>query len=189
MDAQIALLVRQYLKFQDTSVAKKALEASRKQVKFWRYEAKPAFPDNPTSLHQPQWLDKQKRGAFRHGFDKTGDLVLIDWLRPITIRKDTDHTEMLSISVFGIRHKAAVVRHVYHDEAGQPRRALNLYCYGGFDRRFVYKDGRVDTIITRYWDHDDLTAATPRIDSERMEEESIRYTKQGKVKGEVRSMS
>jgi hypothetical protein len=66
---------------------------------------------------------------------------------------------------------------------------LNLFSRGGFDRKFVYKDSRLDTIITRYWEHDDITAPTPRIESERTEEEPIRYTKAGKVKGEVRSKS
>lgn len=78
---------------------------------------------------------------------------------------------------------------VYLDDTGEPQRVLNLYCDGGFDRKFAYKDGRLETIITRYWQHDDIAAATPRIESERTEEEPILYSKAGKVKGKVRSKS
>lgn len=191
IDPQIALLVRRYLMLQDNSTAKKTLEASRKRVHSWRYDKEAAFPDNPTALHQPNWLDKQKLGTYPHGFDKVGDLVLIEWMlsTPITIRKDVDHLEACFINVFGARHKAEAVRHIYQDDTGEPQRVLNLYYGGGFDRKFAYKDGRLDTIITRCWAHNHITAATPRIESERTEVEPICYTKAGKVKGKVRSKS
>lgn len=190
-DPQIALLVKRYLMLQDNSTAKKALETARKRVHQWRYNEVAAFPDNPTVLQNLNWLAKQKDGTYPHGFDKSGDLVFIEWMlgSPITIRKELDHLEVCFINVFGARHKAQVVRHVYQDDVGEPLRVLNLYYRGGFDRRFAYKDGRLDTIITRYWDHNDISVVTPRIENERTEVEPICYTKAGKVKGAVRSKS
>ena len=190
-DPQIAFLVKRYLLLQDNSTAKKALETSRKRVHQWRYNEAAAFPDNPTVLQNLNWLDKQKRGTYPHGFDKAGDLVFIEWMlsSPITIRRDVDHLEVCFINVFGARHQAQVVRHIYPDAVGQPLRVLNLYYQGGFDRSFVYKDDRLDTIVTRYWDHANISAATPRMENERTEAEPIRYTKAGRVKGEVRSKS
>jgi len=186
IDPQIDLLVRRYRTFRENATARKALDGCRKKVQSWRYNEEPAFPDNPTAFHHPNWLGKQKRGAYPHGFDKAGALVLIDWTLPVGIRKDVDHLEAVFVNMFG---KAEVVRHIYHEKNGEPHRVLNLSYRGGFDRRFVYKDGRPETIITRYWEHDDLDAAIPRIESERTEKEPIRYTKEGKVKGEVRSKS
>jgi hypothetical protein len=176
---------------QDNSIAKKALETSRKRVHQWRYNEEAAFPDNPTVLKNLNWLAKQKRGTYPHGFDKSGDLVFIEWMlsSPITIRKDMDHLEVCFINVFRARHEAQVVRHIYQDAVGEPLRVLNLYSRGGFDRSFAYKDGRLNRIVTLYWDHDDISAATPRMENERTEVEPIRYTKAGKVKGEVRSKS
>jgi hypothetical protein len=191
IDPQIALLVRRYLMLQDNATAKKALGTSRKRVDSWRYNKDAAVPDNPTAIYQPKWLDKEKRGTYPHGFDKSGDLVLIEWMFSslITIRKDADHLEACFINVFGTRHKAQVVRHIYQDDTGEPQRVLNLYYGGGYDRKFDYKDGRLETIITRYWEHSDISAAIPRIESERTEVEPITYTKAGKVKGKVRSKS
>jgi hypothetical protein len=109
-DPQIALLVSRYLALQNNSTAKKELEASQKRAQSWRYDQEPAFPDNPTVLHEPTWLDKQKRGTFRHGFDKAGDLVLIEWMLTVAIRKSVDYLQASFINVFGTRHKAEVVR-------------------------------------------------------------------------------
>lgn len=185
IDAQIDLLVRRFRMLRENNNAGKTLETSRKRVKSWRYNEEPAFPDNPTAFYA-NWFNKKKRGAYPHGFDKDGALVLIDWTLPIAIHKDVDHLEAVFVNTFG---NAEVVRHIYHDNRGEPHRVLNLYYRGGFDRKFVYKDGRPNSIFTRYWEHDDLDAAVPRIESERTEKEAIRYTKEGKVKGKVRSKS
>lgn len=186
IDPQIALLVRRFLVLRANATAKGELEAARKQVKSWRYDKEAVLPDNPAALYQPTWLNKQKRGTCPHGFDNAGALILIDWTVPIAIRQHADYLEAVFVNMFG---NAEVVRHIYQDETGEPERVLNLYYGGGFDRTFVYKDSRLDTIITRYWEHDDLDKAIPYIESERTEKEPILYTKDGKVKGKVRSKS
>src|SRR5581483_9330108 len=103
IDRRISLLLRRYLTLQDNSAAIEALESSRKRVHSWRYDKEPAFPDNPTALHQPTWFAKHKRGTFPHGFDKAGELVLIEWIVSIAIHKDMDHLEASFINVFGAR--------------------------------------------------------------------------------------
>jgi hypothetical protein len=139
VDHQIGLLVSRYLFLQDSDRARELLEFSEKSVKAWRYSRLPMFPEIafPEELYGGKWFDKSRRNTFPHGFDRAGNLVLIQWHNAVTYNLQEGYLEAAFINKFGKRFKVQVVRHIYRDAAGRVKRAINLAYNCGYDAKCV----------------------------------------------------
>jgi hypothetical protein len=156
VDRQVNLLLGRYRVLQDNIRARELLDACEKSVRVWRYSPRPMFPEVPflEELYGGRWADKAKRNTFPHGFDGSGNLVLIQWYNSVAYRFPKGYLEAAFVNQFGGRLQVQVVRHIYRDATGRTKRVINLAPDCGYDSRYVYEEGRLVRIDSRHWAHD-----------------------------------
>ncbi len=221
----LTLLLERYLFLLDKDRVCELLDSCRSSVQEWRYSRIPMFPELPfiEELHYGgQWVAESK-DTFRHGFDHSGKLILIEWRRPVAYRRHEGYLE----ATFGPRTTRAIppptgiekitaegqpveyntelfrevdveayreakygvltVMHIYEDELGRTTRVISLTDDYGYDREYIYEEGRLNRIHNRCWEHKCFNERTVfSLTNEERSTDIFQYSVDGLIRGSRR---